>query len=249
MKTVVLPFLLSLCLVWCGTSCNKEDADETVPTVDYVLINGIDADITVAAGASFSITAGFTDETALNQVRVEIGNEISGTSSFSSVKIYDLAGTNDDASWTVELSDTIASGPHFLEVMAVDQDGNQSDTFALYFEVSKTTQPVINLTAPDFTQVLSYNAGDTVVFAGTVTDETDLEFIKMELLLDGVSQTNVPYDYTDSVITSWDFSQLTTDWWFFIVPIASISGTYDLEVTASDIEGNFTRKSTTLVVN
>jgi hypothetical protein len=249
MKTFYLSIVLALCLAWCGTACNKEEADETVPTVDYVLINGIDADVSVAAGASFDITAGFTDETALHQVRVEIGNLIDATSAFTSVKIYELNGMVDEQAWTVELPDTVASGPHFLEVMAVDQDGNQSDTFELFFDVTKTTQPVINLAAPDFSQSLSYSAGDTVAFAGTVTDELDLEMIKMELLLDGVSQTNVFYDYSDSIITAWDFSQLTIDLWFFIIPAASTADTYDLEVTASDGEGNFTRMSTTVVVN
>ena len=173
MKTFSISIVLSLCLVWCGTSCNKEEADETEPTVDYVLINGTNIDVSVAAGIPFTITAGFSDGTALNQVRVEVANLIEGTSGFSSVKIYDITGTNDEGSYTVDLPDTVASGPHILEVMAMDQDGNQSDTFELYFDITTATQPVVNLTAPDFSEVLNYNAGDTVVFAGTVTDDVD----------------------------------------------------------------------------
>lgn len=249
MKTVSFSFVLTLCLVWLGSACNKEDKDELAPTVNYVLIDGTATESSVVAGTSFTISAGFTDETGLNQVRVEIADLFGGTSAYNAVKIYDLESTNDEASWSIDLSDTIASGPYILEVMAVDLQGNQSDTFEVNFDITQATQPVINLTAPDFSQTLNYNAGDTVVFAGTVTDESDLEGIKMELLFEGVSQTNVTYLYTDSIVTVWDFSQLTTDWWFFIIPTTLTANTYDLEVTAADSDGNYTRTSTTVEVN
>lgn len=245
-RSLVLSFLfLGISAVF--MACSK-DEDENEPTIDFVNINGQASDIAINAGDDFVVLAQFTDDVELGECRVEVYNLFKTNEVLSYLKIYELAGVTATQEWTIEMLDTTSSGPYMLELRLLDAAGNEADTFELNFEILQSTQPVISLTAPNMSQTLTSSASDTIDFAGTVTDDSDIELITVELYDDGSVLNTLTYNYTDSVVTSWDFSQIATDLLYFTIPSTTEVGTYDLEVTASDIDGNYTRQSATVTI-
>lgn len=245
MRLLGLSLLMAVLLL----ACRKDSDDETDPQVVTFEVDGMTSDVSIAAGQTYQIHVAFTDNEALQQCRIHIYDLFKNNTEYSLLRVYDLQGTSDELTLTFDMPSDASSGPYELEVVVVDANGNSSEAMILPIAVTQSGQPVVVITAPDVSQVLYYNEGDTLQISGTATDDEDLETITYTIEDDGVNLLSYAASYPDSVVTTFDLAQLATDSLWMIIPSSTSGDTLEFHITAADSTGNYTRSGTTLLIN
>ncbi len=123
-------------------SCNPEEVQDVEhPVINSVMVNSVQQEThELTAGNSFVVQVGLTDNEDLSQLKISVhsaddghghvdlpgyeGLENVGLWSYS--RVFDLSGTASSPTSTIAIPDTI-TGVWHLEIMAIDQSGNESD--------------------------------------------------------------------------------------------------------------------------
>jgi len=189
------------------TAC-KDDQDTTLPSIDSVKVNGVVADEhELDAASSFSVAVQCSDDKALNQVKINVhsaadGHAHTGTGTeepvvnvglWSLTKVINVESTSDVASLNITIPDSIAGVWH-LEVLLLDESGNEAEEYVTTLHISNSNLPVIAITfnpAP--------NVDGDVVIASTAQFSYDFNITDD----DGVASV---------LVTLTDESETTTYW-------------------------------------
>ena len=235
-------FLLLLIVFF---SACKSDQDTTLPSIDNVKVNGVQAsEHDLEAGTSFSVAVNCSDDQSLNQVKINIhsaadGHAHTGTSTeepivnvgvWSLTKVINLEGTSDVASLNITIPDSVAGAWH-LEVQLLDESGNEAEEYVSTIHVSNSNLPVISATfspAPNTDGDVVIAANSSVGLDYTVTDP------------DGVQSVLITITNESETVTYWTELQdggLNNPFSFSTVSPALALGHYVMIITATDGDG------------
>jgi len=145
MRNLLLGSVVLLMLL---TGCKKDDdTDEQDPTIDSVLINGVEmltvSENIVSNGEPLSLTVSVSDNVALSELSVEIheaedGHEHerskkSGDALAFGPKIYDLGGEQSSI-LEIEVSTKLENEAtdYHLELVLLDKEANRSTTVQVF---------------------------------------------------------------------------------------------------------------------
>lgn len=242
------------------TACDGDDDNNTAqdlvaPQIQSATINSKSADIEAPAGNDIHVDAHLTDNEWLGQLKVDIHDQFDGHAhgkrneiDWAEVRTIDLSGKEEHIHEDITVPGDAKAGPYHAIFRVIDREGNEGQLVELDFTVTNGTQPVINITAPDFNDHVDVTKGATLDIMGTITDDTDLDEIVVVLEeehddhMHGKTNNEEPpiyeedFDLTGSSDTSWDFQ---TDGGVSItIPTDAEAGDYKLEVIATDSDGN-----------
>ena len=247
-KLQFLSVFMTLSLLF--TACKEEeDQDTTAPTIEEALIDGEDHDISIMAGNEMDLDVHVTDDVALGELKMDVHDIFDGHShksvvKWSNVETIQLSGKEQHVHEHMDVPQNTTAGPYHVVFRLIDEAGNEGEFVELDFMISNTSQPVINVTSPDFSTEIHASKGSTLSIMGTITDDTDLEEIIVVLEEehdDHKSSDEGPtyeedFDLTGTSDTSWDFQ---SDGNINInIPTDAETGHYIFEVIAEDNEGN-----------
>ncbi|MFM2000057.1 MAG: hypothetical protein RL204_2004, partial [Bacteroidota bacterium] len=162
-----------------------------------VKINGVVADEhELNAGNTFTIDVVSEDNESLNQLKVNIhsaddGHTHDGGSGeveapnigvWSETQIFDLSGTSNTKSLTLEVPATVAGHWH-VEVMLIDEQGNEADEYVTTLHVLNTYLPVFAITSNPVAVdgVITIAEGETLDLMGTISDTDGLAYGHCEI--------------------------------------------------------------------
>lgn len=190
--------ILILAVVISIVSCKKDSEDTTKPVIDSVKINGVVADEhEMNAGDTFVIEVTSSDDQSLNQLKVNIhgaddGHTHDGSTGeveaanigvWSETQILSLSGTANTQSLTLEIPAVIAGHWH-VEVMLIDEQGNEAVEYVTTLHVLNTFLPVFAITSdPAITDgVITVAAGESFDLMGTISDTDGLSYGHAEIV-------------------------------------------------------------------
>ena len=141
--------LLVASAFWVMSCQPKEEVDTEKPLITGVWVNAVQQEThELSPGGAFVVQVALTDNNTLNQLKLNVhaaddghghvalpgyeGVVNEGVWAYS--RIFDLTGTTASPTATIAIPDTI-SGIWHLEVMAIDQSGNESDEKVYNFVV------------------------------------------------------------------------------------------------------------------
>lgn len=233
-------------------SC-KEDI--TPPVIRDLALNGsIDTlHLNLDTSQKIHLYATIEDDTELSQYRVFSANSITAAPSDSSLfsnyvtSIYNSIETNPFVyNDSLELSNFNSTGVYTVNLSAIDVEGNEGLGESVVLVLYSSEAPNTLITQPDFSSSFpSFNAGDTLFFQGTVSDNVAIRSISLEILNTGsiVSQT---FSYSDTVFTSWDYGSNSAK---LAIPSSAEIGNYEVRVKLVDNDGNLTLFRDSITVN
>jgi len=240
-------FLLAILILF---SCKKDD-DKFPPTVDRFSINGEEIEVFVEVGSSIQVIMEFSDDVELNQYRFKIKENFAKANGFEPLDIVvvnDLAGRSHATTLNILIPDSAVAGPYSAEVNALDVKGNESLTASIILTVlSSSEQPSINITSPDLSQAFTITKGDTLDLEGTVSDNTDLELVCIQLEGDTIVY-NEAFDLSDTLRTTWNFDELAAQNKWIIIPTNTSNGDHELVIRAEDNDAHITVHKATITV-
>ena len=253
MKKYIFSSALMVSLGLMAVGCNDDKEEDTVkPEVVEVSIDGEDHDIAVSAGTNMAVGATVSDNEDLGELKIDIHDVFDGHSHKSSakwaeVRIVELSGTKQTVEESIAVPVDATAGPYHCVVRVIDEAGNESDFEELEFMLSNGSEPMFNITNPDFSSEVHAPKGSTVSIEGTITDDIDLAEVYIVLEEehdhghDHKSTQEEPiyemdFDLDGSVDLSWDFQADGNV--NIAIPTDAEEGHYALIIRAEDSEGN-----------
>lgn len=235
------------------TSCNKEEEDTNSPTIGSMLVNGSDAQavIEVLAGNTLQVTANITEDIELESYRIQVVADFTPVSAtpFSYDQTSDAGGQSASVDETIAIPASTVSGPYNVILTAIDAAGREAES-TISVSITSPTQATINVTAPVANFTVSFN--DTIFVVGTVADDVDIvsvQFVAEPMQESGglVAAGGPFYEGTfslnESSDTNWDMAEVQTSSAHIVAPATGSTGSYKLEIRATDSDGNVTVKS------
>jgi uncharacterized membrane protein len=251
MKRIKLFGLIAAVSVMAVACNDEEEQDTTAPVIREATIDGEDHDIKVAAGDEMHLDVHVTDNEALGELKMDVHDMFDGHShksavDWSEVKTVQLSGKEQHVHEHMDVPQNATAGPYHVVFRLIDEEGNEGDFVELDFMITNASQPVINITSPDFSNHVDITRGSTLSIVGTITDDTDLDEIVVVLEEEHDDDHNhksdegeifeADFDLPGSNDTSWDFQ---TDGNINIaIPADAETGDYVLAVVVEDNEGN-----------
>jgi hypothetical protein len=209
------------------SSC-KEKEDSTAPVISSVLVDGVEAEEhEFDAGESFSVRVNATDNEALNQVKIEIhaadDGHTHGTGGeeeelepnigvWSDSKVVNLEGTSDNATVNFTIPNNVAGHWH-VEVMLLDEDGNEAEEYITTIHAENASLPAINLTFNGSLTTdgeLQLGVGSSLSFTGTVTDPDGIQEVHAKLKKEGATTYLWENEYNGNGAVSFDLNGTTS---------------------------------------
>lgn len=237
-------FILSAIFIL--ASCKKESEDSTKPLINSVKINGIVADEhEMNAGETFTIEVSTSDNESLNQLKVNIHSADDGHSHdeasgevdapnigvWSETQIFNISGTSNTQSLTLDVPAVVAGHWH-VEVMLIDEQGNEALEYVTTLHVVNTNLPIMNVVsvpaAVDYE--ISIAPGETITLTGTITDEDGLDSGHVELENETTGEIVWEQNLTGVSGTSFDLGSI------LVGPIID-AGHYHLHIHMIDADG------------
>ena len=225
-------------------SCNKE-IDETPPVIENMTIDGESDEIYLPIESTFEITALINELGGKGQMKLDIHSNFDGHGhkndlvDYSHIEIYDIEGENHTFTDSYTIPDDVKAGPYHVGLFAIDEAGNESNEAIMDLIVTRLDAPQVNITAPDFSNDLTYASGDTIHLEGIVADDESLVEVIVSLKQingDGEAYNN-DFDLASNP-QSWDFQ---TDGNLNIAIASGLpTGKYSLLIRAEDNLGNIT---------
>ncbi len=207
MKKVLLASLLLLSLFSCR---EKDKVDVASPAISSVLINdSVSALHVVQAPSTISLQLNLTDNSELNQVKVDITpadysntNSILGpnTGEWSYSQIINLNGTTSTQDLSIVLPDSIC-GNWNVKVELSDDVGYLATPYSTLLRMENENLPDITATTtpPIADGIVTMSEGTNLDVFGTVFDSDSLAFVQVRLeSLSGVvlSSLDIPFSNT-----------------------------------------------------
>lgn len=246
-----LASLILLALAFTLFSCKKEDT--AAPTISNVLVNEASSDIEIAAGTEVHFDATFADNEDLKEFKLDVHNNFdlhdhgkTANVRFSHQQIFSISGKSSTVHEHFDVPSDASAGPYHFILKALDQEGNESTPSELSIVITQPGQAAINVTSHDFSSEVTVDAGDTLVLAGTITDDVDIQKITIIVEEHGdhshgkVASGEVfeaEFDLPGASDTSWDFSALAGQ--HIIFPTGE-HGDYELIILVEDSDDNHT---------
>lgn len=225
-------------------SCDK-DIDETPPVIENMTIDGEADEIYLPIESTFEITALINKLGGEGQMKLDIHSNFDGHGhknnlvDYSHVEIYDIEGESYTFTDNRTIPDSVKAGPYHVGLFAIDEAGNESNEAIMELIVTRLDAPQVNITAPNFSNDLSYAPGDTIHLEGIVADDESLVEVIVSLKeINGEGEAyNKDFDLTGNP-QSWDFQ---TDGNLNIAIESGLpAGKYSLLIRAEDNLGNIT---------
>ena len=234
-------------IVFAAFSCKK--ADSELPVISSVRVNNSSETVNVEPGESILVTALITDNEDLNQFKIDIHHDFDGhshktmTARYSEIRIVDISGSTHNLSETFIIPENTSSGAYHGTIRAVDKEGNQSENVLFYFNVVRSGQPVIAITAPQ-----SVAAGTNFGISGTITGTANLSLIQIRAIAEstGNSLYTQSFNVASAQSTTWDAEENAN---ISIAVPENLTGKIKFRVRAEDINGNNTIFEKDIVVN
>jgi uncharacterized membrane protein len=247
MKKYWLYSLLALAAVAC-TDDDNEVEDTVKPQINKVTINEADHDIQVTAGTEMHIDADLSDNEELRELKIDIhdvfdGHEHGKRAEWEEVILVDLSGKTQTLHKDVDVPASATAGAYHAVFRVLDLEGNEGDFVELNFTLVNGNEPQFAISSPDFSDHLDYAPGETIAMVGTVTDDVDLEEVKIEIYEEGHDHSHKKsegplfeqdFDLDGSADTSFDLSNFT-----IVIPADAEFGHYEIELKALDSDGNY----------
>lgn len=196
MKQYLFFLFLSIALF----SCNRDD-DNEAPRIQWVRVNGAEADEhELQAGQLMQVSLKLTDNEELNQVKLNIHAADDGhthgddtgedtgpnTGVWSDTRVLNLEGAEYTGSVNFNIPAEVAGHWH-LEVMLIDEEGNEAEEYVTTLHVENDDLPVLEVTtvpAPVDGEI-SLAPGSSLSVEATASDEEGISEIHIEVLDDG----------------------------------------------------------------
>jgi hypothetical protein len=250
-------FLGALAILLAGftTACNKEDDtpnDTQAPTIENLMLNNKDHDVTIEVGANLVATAVLKDNLNLGEAKIDIHSNFDGhshgrvqTTPFDLSRVIRLSGTQMNLNERISIPADAATGNYHFILQIIDAAGNEGDFAEIEFEITGSSQPQIKLTAPKPEaggDEIELAKGGTLRFAGMVEDADGLAELKIKIEEDGghshgriEAELGEPFyekEYELNGVTTFDLSN--------VMPIVMPNEHADLVLylTAFDTKGN-----------
>lgn len=227
--------VLIVILIWLSLGCTKEDNES--PTISGFSVNGSDSSLLANAGDTLLVQAQFEDNEELLQYRFEVAQgQVKTFQTIDHIRVGPLDGTTKSVAFSYQLPDSGISGLYLANMEALDQSGNRSEQISIPFILWNDGQPVVTLNTPDLGATITLSQNDTLFFAGSITDDTDLDRVCIDL----EDLYSEDFLLTDTVITLWDFNQMGLQERWLIIPPETLAGIYTLVLLAEDNDGHQT---------
>ena len=238
-------YILFSFLILGVVSC--KDKDTEAPEVLNFRFNDGGDNITLAVGETVQVQATLVDNMNLKEVKVDIHDNFDGhghkslVEDWSEVLIYEVSGNEYNFAQNITVPEYAKSGPYHCNIQVLDETGIESSPQTLKFTVTRTDQPTISLTAPDFSGSYTIGIGDTLKLEGTVNDESDLAKVEVDVTHEDESIEALfekTYSMSGSTDVSWNFQSDGS----VNIPVESgtQTGQYTLRIAAVDSSGNYT---------
>jgi len=239
--------------------CKKPlDVDLSAPLVTSAMVNQDVVPVTVAPGDTLYFDVAFTDENALLKYRILIEADYTpliGFTAWSFTEVFPLDPvTSATASTSVVVPDSLKSGAYTIAVEAMDVESNLSSASTFDLTVTNIGQPTFSISAPNLNNDINANTGDTLNTNGSISDNTALTQVDLTIAQETEDGLNTIYlqKFTYPTLngfTYWDLDTLQTDSIPLRIPTTASAGIYELTVGAYDTVGNYSSRSTTVIVN
>ena len=243
---------LSIVIAFILLSCKK---DITPPVIGEIALNQHEDTllINLDTNTKVYIECLIEDDADLSQLRLFSANIISGVPSDSSIFqnfVYSMNKGIDSNPYflmdSINIGSNTCTGLYSIDLSAIDTEGNEGhgDEFVLW--VFSSEAPSTNISSPDFAN-MAYAAGDTIYFQGTITDNIALKNIYFNLYdQDGLSIASNEYNYSDTIIPSWDYTNNNAQ---IQLPTVMETGHYLMRIRIIDNDGNLTLFQDSVIVN
>jgi len=249
-------FSLLVAFSFLFVACDDDDdlEDTVAPEIKSVTINEEDHDIMVMAGEEMHIDAELSDNEALGELKIDVHDVFEGHShgkksafKWAEVLTVELSGKEQTVHEHMDVPEDATAGPYHAILRVIDEEGNEGEFEEVEFMISNGSEPMINVTDPDFSNEVHAPKGSTLSLVGTITDDTDLEEIIIHLKEEHDDDHDhksamdeeiyeEDFDLDGTADTSWDFQ---ADGNVNIsIPADAEEGHYELMIRAMDSEGN-----------
>ncbi len=250
-------FLGALAILLAGftTACDKEDEtpnDTQAPTIENLMLNDKDHDITVGAGANLLAKAILKDNLNLGEAKIDIHSNFDGhshgrveTTAFDLSRVIRLSGTQMNLQEQISIPADAATGNYHFIVQIIDAAGNEGDFAEVEFEITSNSQPQVKLTAPTpeaGEDEIDLAEGEILRLAGMIEDADGLEEIKIKIEEEGEhnhgrveAELDEPFyekEYKLNGVTTFDLSNVTP------MTMPNEHADLVLYLTAFDTKGN-----------
>lgn len=234
-------------------SCDKDDdTDTTAPVINSATIDGKEEGIEANVGNAMTFEVKVSDNEALGQLKLDVHDAFDGHShdkssgiNWANVAIIDLSGTEQTVSHDMEIPTNATAGPYHADIYIIDAEGNEGEFVERLVMIRNGSEPVIDVTNPDFSGEVDITVGSILSIEGVVTDDTDLAeiYIILEEEHDDSHKSTqeeplyeMDFDLEGASDLTWDFQ---VDGNVNIaIPSTAEEGHYVLTVRAEDSEGN-----------
>lgn len=209
-------------------------------------------------GDELSFDAIFSDDTGLSQFKVDIHNNFdchghgggtapsvttpnvdNQTTDWSILEIQDISGLTEDVIQSFTVPENVTAGNYHFHIQVIDESGNDSP-FANFHSLKITNPlddlpPQINIEEPSLND-FSINKGQTIRFAGQVTDDRSLSdgangvlyLAYTDLSSGNTFTTDKIFPFDETVTYSFDFD------FEYVVPQTLVQGSYRFSLGAND---------------
>ena len=209
MKKLLIPVF---CLSLFAVSCGKTEEDTTAPEILSLSVETNE----VSAGGTLIVKADNKDETALNQLKLNIHDRFDGHGHekiagvpWEEVRVIDLDGKEYFVTENFDVPDNATAGPHHVIAQLVDGEGNTSDFKEVDFWVYNSDMAFITVLSPDLTIEPYYAIDDTLNFAGSIADDEEIaEITVIVKSFTGTTYYEQDIDLEGQNITNYDLSTL-----------------------------------------
>ncbi|MDZ4822667.1 MAG: DUF4625 domain-containing protein [Flavobacteriales bacterium] len=232
-------------------SCAVEE-DTTNPVITSLKVNGTVADEHSAQGGSMlTVEVAATDNERLNQIKVSVHSADDGhthhgqgadeidhpnTATWGENEIKNASGTSDSETFSFDVPDSVGGRWH-IEVVLLDESGNESEETATVLHVVNDNLPVFTITGtnPDVNVdgEIPLPVGGTPEVEGSVADPDGLAQIIATIIEVGMGEDIIhTIDIAPLGSNSFALSAISFD------PI-DVAGDYTLRLYALDVEGYY----------
>ncbi len=185
--------------------CRKKD-DSNPPVIEYLKVNGVESQShNLEAGSTIEVEMRLVDDVELNQVKVNIhpaddGHTHEGGGGVGEVttgnvgvwtdnRIINLAGKSVDQALTYSVPISI-SGHWHIEVLLIDEQGNEAEEYVTTLYVENANLPTITLTTDPVVEgnEVGLVPGGVLTVTALIEDE------------DGVGEVHIEVEYPDGAL-------------------------------------------------
>lgn len=210
-------------------------------------------------GQDFKYNLQFTDDQALTQYKIDIHNNFdchghgggsapniavpnvdNQTTDWTVLQIFNISGTSATVDERLQVPDNVTAGNYHFHIQVIDESGNDSPFSNFYSMKIKNPEddiaPTITLDQPASNNNIQIQRGESIRFAGKVTDNRALGLGGNGVLYLAYTDLSSGNTFTSDKAFAFD-NNVGTEYNFdfeWTVPQTLVSGNYRLSLGAND---------------